>query len=147
MRPFDVPPGPILVDTNVFSFLYFRKPGSPWREFEELLAGHTLAMSFASVGEVLAIGASTGMGQRRMGDIEKALHAYVIVPYDIVVVRKWAPLHAKLSGHLKRGGANDLWTAACALSSDPAPPVATDDLSDFGKISKLTGLQLVHPDL
>lgn len=64
------------------------------------------------------------------------------------VVELWAEMHAKLSGHLQKGGANDLWTAACALSLSPQLPVVTNNLSDFGTISKsFPELRLIHPDL
>nr|WP_157553835.1 hypothetical protein [Herbidospora sakaeratensis] len=56
-------------------------------------------------------------------------------------------MSAKLQGHLKSGGANDLWTAACALSQSPPLPIVTQDLSDFQKISKHFGVLLIHPDL
>jgi predicted nucleic acid-binding protein len=147
VTPKDVPPGPIMVDTNVFSFIYFKKSGSPWRAFEQLLGGHVLAMSFASLGEALAYGHMRGLGDRRMSDLLARLRTYVIIPFDIAVVQQWAPLHAKLNGHLKKGGANDLWTAACALAADPPLPVATDDLTDFQKIAETSGLKLIHPDL
>ena len=58
-----------------------------------------------------------------------------------------APLHVKYRGHLQRGGANDLWVAASALSADPPLPLATNNLSDFTKIAADNPLQLIHPDL
>jgi len=57
-------------------------------------------------------------------------------------------MHSKLSGHLHKGGTNDLWTAACALSVNPKLPVVTNNLNDFEVIaSHFTDLKLVHPDL
>jgi len=70
-----------------------------------------------------------------------------VLPYS-AVVEAWAPLHAKLFGQLHRGGANDLWTAACALVQVPPLPVVTNNLSDFRAVAAVRPeLQLVHPDV
>lgn len=76
------------------------------------------------------------------------LRRFVVVPYDEGVADKWAQMHVKLSGHLKGGGANDLWTAACATSLNPHLPIVTNNLSDFLTIAKsFPDVVVVHPDL
>lgn len=146
MTPSDVPSGPLLVDTDVFSYLRTRR--GPHLEFAELLGGHLLTVSFASYGEILAGGYEVRLGSRRMADLRYALSQFVVVPYSRDVVEAWAPLHAKLKGHLHRGGANDMWTAACALSQTPTVPVVTNNLTDFRAISRhAPDLRLIHPDL
>lgn len=147
MTPEDVPAGPIMVDTNVFSIIFTKKLNSRWSEFARLLTGHILVMSFASYGEALAFGHKAKWGQRRMAELQSALRGYIVARYDAEIVRLWAPMHAKLSGHLHKGGTNDLWTAACALAADPQLPLATADLADFQKIADESGLSLIHPDL
>jgi hypothetical protein len=46
VKPEEVPVGPLLVDTDVFSYLFGRK--GRYEEFGPLLEGHLLCMSFAS---------------------------------------------------------------------------------------------------
>lgn len=147
MKAIDVPPEPLLVDTNIFSFLYFRKYGTRWRDFAALIQGHLLCMSFASMGEALANGHRARWGQQKRNNLLMHLRAYTILPFDSIVVEKYAELHAKLSGHLKGQGINDMWTAACALSQPTPLPIVTDDLSDFQTISSHFPPSLVHPDL
>lgn len=146
MRAADVPPGPLVIDTDVFSFLRTRR--GRHTEFANLIYGHVLALSFATYGEILAGGYKVNLGQRRMDELRRALSGFVVLPYSKAVVEAWAPLHAKLSGHLHSGGANDLWTAACALVQSPPLPVVTNNLNDFRAINaEQPGLRLVHPDL
>lgn len=146
MTPDDVPAGPVVVDTDVFSFLYTQR--GRYLEFAALLAGHVLTVSFAAHSEILAGGYRAGWGPRRMDALRQALRGFVVLPYSSAVVEAWAPLHAKLAGHLHRGGANDLWTAACALAQAPPLPVVTNNLSDFQAVAgQQPALRLVHPDL
>ena len=88
------------------------------------------------------------MGERRMDVLRQHLKGFVVIPYDEQVVDIWAKMHAKLSGHLHKGGTNDLWTAACALSLDPRLPIVTNNLGDFQTIAAaFPELALVHPSL
>jgi predicted nucleic acid-binding protein len=145
VNPADVPAGPLIVDTDVFS-MWYRRSGR-WQDFASLTDGHALAMSFACVGEALAPtymrkGIAPGTTQR----IRNALTRFVVIPYDDDVVDRWAQMSALLEGRLKGRGINDMWTAACALSH--GLPVVTNNLSDFQTIqSEVAALQLVHPDL
>lgn len=146
MRAAEVPAGPLVVDTDVFSYL--RAGRGRHAEFAALLAGHVLTVSFATYGEALAGGYSAHLGERRMDALRATLGGFVVLPYSAAVVEAWAPLHAKLSGQLHRGGANDLWTAACALVQSPPLPVVTNNLHDFTAIAAAhPELQLIHPDL
>jgi len=141
----DVPAGPLVVDTDVFSMWYRRR--GRFDEFQELASGHPLAMSFASVGEALtpcygAKGIAPGTAER----IRMALSQFVVVPYDDDIVDRWARMAGGLQGRLKGRGINDMWTAACALSH--GFPVVTNNLSDFQTIQEVEpALRLVHPDL
>lgn len=147
MKPSDVPAGPLLVDTNVASFLYLQKPNSRWEEFAALLAGHVLYLSFATVGEMLVMAHRSSWGEPRRRDLITHIRRYNVMKFDIAVTQAWAEMSAKLKGHLKGEGVNDLWTAACARAQTPAMPIVTDDLTDFGTISNEFPLTLIHPDL
>jgi len=141
----EVPPGPLVVDTDVFS-LWYRQSGRH-EEFAALTAGHPLAMAFAAVAEALAPtymrkGISPGTTRRIRG----AMDRFVVIPYNDEVVDRWARMSALLEGRLKGRGINDMWIAACALSL--ALPVVTNNLSDFQLIqTEFADLQIVHPDL
>jgi hypothetical protein len=50
VKPSDVPAGP-LVDTDVFSFVHYRK--GRYADFAALIQGHALALPFPVVGELL----------------------------------------------------------------------------------------------
>lgn len=146
MNPEDVPDGPLLIDTDVVS--YWLMGTGLGNAFGALVAGHEQAVSFATYGELLANAHRARWGERRVQALRNQLRTFVVVPYSAQVVELWAEMHAKLSGHLQKGGANDLWTAACALSLSPQLPVVTNNLSDFGTISKsFPELRLIHPDL
>lgn len=146
MKPEDVPAGPLLVDTDVVSYWVLKADQAA--AFTELVAGRPQAISFATYGELLAIGHKLTWGERRLNELRAHLKTFVVLPYQASVVELWAQMHAKLAGHLHNGGANDLWTAACALTMDPQLPVVTNNLKDFRSIQRsFPTLRLVHPDL
>lgn len=143
MRPEDVPPGPLLNDTDVFSYLLDQR--GRHEEFAALTEGHFVAMSFASVGEVRSGALRKGLGPRRTEAMERALQRHVVIMPNTMVVDSWAQIMAKLHDRLKGGGVNDMWTAACALAYDL--PVVTNNLSDFQAIeADFPQLLIVHPD-
>ncbi|WP_158550781.1 PIN domain-containing protein [Geodermatophilus sp. TF02-6] len=146
MRPEDVPDGPILVDTDVATWVMRNdEQALPWRP---LLRGHLLVLSFVNVGELLAVPVLKGWQAKRAAAwADEIRRHFVTLPFAFAVTEMWAPLHVKYRGHLQKGGANDLWIAASALSADPALPLATNNLSDFGKVAANFPLRLVHPDL
>lgn len=146
MNPEDVAEGPLLVDTDVFSWVTWRRHRHA--EFDVLLRGHTLALSFATVAELRAgalIGKWTAARQRQLED--RISQHYVVLTSTDAVAAKWAEIYTRLRDQLKGGGINDMWTAACALAQPVPPPVVTGNLSDFGRIADEFPLQLVHPDL
>ncbi len=146
MSPDDVPDGPLLVDADVVSYLHAQS--GRHADFEPLLAGHLLVVSFAAYAEVLAKGFKAGLGSPRMGALRRTLSGYVVLPYSSAVAEVWARVAPKVQGHLHAGGANDLWSAAVAVTYQPQLPVVTNNLADFQAIRQhLPGLVLVHPDV
>jgi predicted nucleic acid-binding protein len=146
MNPEDVPDGPLLIDTDVVSYWLLQTERG--KAFSVLVADHEQAVSFATYGELLANAHRGRWGQRRLEMLRNQLKTFVVVPYTAQVVELWAEMHAKLSGHLQKGGTNDLWTAACALALSPQLPIVTNNLSDFRTIAKaFPELRLVHPDV
>lgn len=145
MRPEDVPAGPLLVDTDVATWLLVdAEHAAPWKP---LLRGHLLALSFANVGELLALPISRSWCVSRTKDWTEAIRStFVVVPFSAAVAELWAPLHVRYRGHLHKGGTNDLWVAATALAADPQLPVATNNLGDFQHVAADYPLRLIHPD-
>lgn len=146
MKPEDVAEGPLLVDTDVFSWVTWRR--NRYAEYDELITGHTLAISFATVGELRA-GALIGKWsepRRRQLEDRIAQH-YVVLASTDAVTNKWAEIYSRLRDQLKGGGINDMWIAASALAQPVPPPIVTGNLSDFGRIASAFPLTLVHPDL
>lgn len=143
MKAEDVPDGPLLVDTDVISYWVLHEQG---HDFATLSAGHDLAISFATYGELLANAYQSRWGPRRVHALRERLKGFVVVPYHADIVERWAEMHAKLAGHLRRGGTNDLWTAACAVATVPGLPIVTNNLNDFRTIAAaFPDVRLVHP--
>lgn len=142
MEPADVPLGPLAVDTDVFSWVWYQR--GRHAEWSALLSGHQLALPFAVVGEVRG-GAVKALGERRVAELDAGFHAYVVLPADRRVVIKWSELQARFGGRLKAEGINDMWIAACCLTHDL--PLASGNLTDFQTIASEFPLRLVHPDL
>jgi predicted nucleic acid-binding protein len=149
VKPSDVPPGPIVVDTDVFSLVAWRR--GRFADFASLLEGHNpLVLSFATVAELRAGALNAGAlwGPDRRNKLEALIRRYVIATATDAATWRFAEIYAKLRGQLQQGGVNDMWTAAVALAQPTVPPIATANLGDFSTMAKaFPGLTLVHPDL
>jgi predicted nucleic acid-binding protein len=145
MRAEDVPEGPLLVDTDAFSFMLTKR--GPYADFASLVAGRLLALSFATVGELRAGAIKRGWGPQRLGPLEQRISAAVVLRSTDEVIDRYGALHARFAGRLQRGGTNDMWTVACALAQPVPPPIVTNNLSDFQTMAGEFPLILIHPDL
>lgn len=132
--------------SDVFSWVVTRRP--PFEQFAPFLENRTPYLSFATVGEVWKGAANKSWGDKRKAELGERLRTnFVVVQANYRTTELWGQMAAKLGGHLKAGGVNDMWTAACALTQDPPLPVITGNLTDFETISAEFGVELVHPDL
>lgn len=143
MRAADVPDKPLLVDTDVFSWITWRR--GRHAEFDELINGHLLALSFATVGELRA-GAIEGLGEKRRTILEDRIKQYVVLSATDAVTEWFAQIYARLHDRLKGGGVNDMWIAATALAQPEQLPVVTGNLTDFERIAAEFPLEIIHPD-
>jgi toxin FitB len=145
VRPEEVPAGPLAIDTDVFSYIHLHR--GPYARFAPLVDGHPWVLAFAVIGELKALAHATGSrwGEPRTRALDEHIRQCTPVIADARVVEQWAPMHARFAGRLQRGGANDLWVAACCIVHDI--PLATNNLGDFTAIAGEFPLQLVHPDL
>jgi len=146
MKAADVPDGPLVLDTDVLSWVLWSR--ERYKEYEALIDGHILAVGFATVGELRAGAINAGFGPKRMAALEERLRQLVILPANDAVTRSFGQLYARFRDRLKGGGVNDMWIAACALAQNPKSlPLVTGNLSDYQTIAGEFPLQIVHPDL
>jgi predicted nucleic acid-binding protein len=146
LKPGDVPAGPILVDTDVFSWLAWQRGAH--LTFGPLLVGHLLVISFATVGELRAGAVKAGFQPKRRNELEALIKRYVVAPANDAVTERFAEIYAAFKGRLRGDGINDMWIAATALAQTTALPIATGNRADFELIAtKFPDLRIVHPDI
>jgi predicted nucleic acid-binding protein len=144
VKPEDVRAAQLLVDTDVFSYVATGK--GPHTDFEPFLSHRVLALSFATVAELLYFAEMAGWGEPRRRDLELKIAGHLIIYPDMRVAQKWAELSRAFRTQLGGGEAHDLWTAACAIVH--GIPVLTNNLRHFQPIAEaFPEVQLVHPDL
>jgi predicted nucleic acid-binding protein len=78
VTPEDVPEGPLVVDTDVASWLGWSRASGD--RFAPLVAGHLLALSFATVAELWYGAEKAAWGERRRRALDDIVRRYVIVP-------------------------------------------------------------------
>jgi predicted nucleic acid-binding protein len=141
----DVPPGPLLVDTDVFSWLTWQRDRH--REFAPLVEGHILALSFACVGELRAGAVNAKWGEPRRTALEERIRShYVVLTATDAVTKGFGEIYAQFREQLQGGGVNDMWTAAVALAQPEPLPIVTNNRSDFERIATAFPLVVIHPD-
>ena len=148
MRSEEVPPGLLLVDTGVFSWVTWKR--GPYESYLPLLQGHELALSFVTVAE-LRYGAikNDDWSAERRNRLEAIIRSYdaILVGTD-AVCEAWAQIYAVCKGKLSGPGQgiNDMWIAACALAQPQPVPIVTDNVKDFARIAENFPLVVVSPD-
>jgi len=145
VTPRDVPDGPLVIDTDVFSWLLFARYRH--QEFRHLVDGHQFVLSFATVGELRAGALSAGWGDKRRAALEDRISGCVVLPATDRVTSVWARFHSKLRDQLGKSGGNDMWIAACAAAQQPPLPVVTNNLDDYQRLAGVVPFPVVHPDL
>jgi predicted nucleic acid-binding protein len=144
VRPEDVPPGPLLVDTDAFSWITWER--GRFDEFDALIEGHVLALSFATVAELRAGALIGSLGDKRRRILEERIARYIVLTATDPVTQRFAEIYARFRGQLKHDGINDMWIAATALAQPQQPPIVTGNRSDFERIATKFPLVIVHPD-
>ena len=141
MKAEEVPSGPLLVDTDAFSLLTFER--GRHGDFAPLIAGHILALSFATIGELRAGALIAGWGDQRQKQLEEKLRSYVAIAGTDAVATQFARLYTRFRGQVD---INDMWTAACALAQRPALPIVTGNVRHFEPMATEFQFVVVHPD-
>lgn len=132
-------PTTLLVDTDVFSYLWQERPEA--ETFRPVVEGAILVLSFTTVGEVWYGACKRRWGDRRMNELEQALRPYVVLPYSGKLARLWGQLKARQESVGQTLTGNDLWIAATGLHYDI--PLVTNNRRHFERVS---GLHLVPED-
>ena len=107
---------PVVVDTDVFSFLYKRDTRA--RLYEPHLNDPPFIVSFMSLAELRRWTLERNWGERRRQELEGYLTRYLIMHSDDLMCDRWA--HAMNSARLQGQpiGPADAWIAATALLLD-----------------------------
>jgi tRNA(fMet)-specific endonuclease VapC len=148
LTPDEVPEGILLVDTDVFSWIAWRRP--QYEQYQPLVQGHELALSFVTVAE-LRYGAikNDDWSMERRSRLESIILSYdAILPASDSVCSLWAEIYRSCKGKLSGPGQgiNDMWIAACALAQPEPIPLVTANVKDFVVIAAAFPLVLVYPE-
>jgi predicted nucleic acid-binding protein len=126
----------IVLDTDVASgTLRDRLPD----RLKARLAGHTMCITFVTVGELAKWRALRDWGPQRVADLSRWREHVVVLQYDEAVADKWGELQARAQLRGRPRPQNDTWIAACCLVDDlPLATLNTKDFADFAEHDRLT---------
>lgn len=126
-----------LLDTDVLSHL-LRSKGELSERYRELLAGHDMAVTFITVGEIYS-----GLYKRelstRLARFETRLRQeLLLIPFSLDVCRAYGRLVFERTpqGSHRIMGTNDRWIASCAVHYKL--PLVTHNVRHFRGVAGLT---------
>ena len=131
----------VMVDTDVYSYLG-SKNANRVAPYIRHLQGHTIALSFITVGEQYAgYFRKIARGEWSVAHLQRfelRLQSVVVVPYDIEICKVFGELRTlkNPNGSDRTIGTNDLWIAACAKRHSLT--LVTNNRRDFENIAGLT---------
>jgi toxin FitB len=129
----------VVVDTDVASTLLRRRASN---DLAQALAGHILAVTFITVGELTKWTLVRRWGPRNLETMRTFLAALVVLPYDQRVAARWGELQAYAQLRGRPRPTNDSWIAACCLVREL--PLATLNIKDFADFEQHEGLELIR---
>ncbi|MGH3437879.1 MAG: type II toxin-antitoxin system VapC family toxin [Sciscionella sp.] len=128
----------IVLDTDVASLSY---KGQLSESMARALLGHTLCVTFVTVGEMARWADSRQWGPRKRTELVAWLGNRVVLPYDANVAWRWGQLIAAAERRGRPRPINDTWIAACCLAAEL--PLATLNIKDYLDYTQHEGLRLV----
>lgn len=128
-----IAPDPILLDTNIVS--YVMKRHALAIPYLPVLEGKLLCISFITLAELHYGAMKAGWGERRTADLERSLREFFVVPYEEEVSRTCARIRFERDSRGATIALHDAWIAACAVRSNI--PLVTHDSRDFQGIDGL----------
>ena len=129
----------VVVDTDVASTLLRRRTSDT---LARQLAGHTIAITFVTFGELTKWTLVRHWGPRSLDTMRTFLAALVVLPYDQRVATRWGEIQAYAQLRGRPRPVNDSWIAACCLVR--ALPLATFNIKDYADFVEHEGLELVQ---
>lgn len=128
----------VVLDTDVASaMLRGRMPGT----LAARLAGHSVAVTFITVGELVKWTLVRHWGPRRLAGLRDFLSGALVLPYSDAVAVTWGKLQARAQLRGRPRPTNDTWIAACCLVM--RVPLATLNVKDFTDYAQSDGLRLL----
>lgn len=128
----------VVLDTDVASgVLRGRLPAS----LRAQLIGHTLTISFVTLGELVKWTLVRHWGPGKLATLDEFLSEVAVLPYSRKVASRWGELQAGAQLRGRSRPHNDTWIAACCLIRDH--PLATLNHKDFEDFAEHDDLQLI----
>jgi len=128
----------IVLDTDVASTILRERLTDPLRS---RLAGHSLCITFVTLGELTQWRVIRDWGPRRMANFEAWRHRVGMLLHDEAVAVKWGEIQGNAHLRGRPRPVNDSWIAACCLAYDL--PLATFNTKDFADYASHDGLHLI----
>lgn len=125
---------PVVLDTDVASFLFNRDPVRAAR-YRLLLRDRTRCLSFVTIGELWFGAELRRWGSAHRARLEQFLQRYIVVQSAPDIVDNWARLRADAQRRGYMIERQDAWVAAVALTLDL--PLVTHNVTDFEPIASL----------
>lgn len=105
------------------------------------LAGHSLCITFVTLGELTKWTVLRDWGPRRLADLASWRQRLVLLPFDEAVAIRWGELQANAQLRGRPRPVNDSWIAACCLVH--GIPLASFNTKDFSDYAEHDGLSLI----
>ena len=121
----------LVLDTNIVSYLM--KNHSLSQKYRQHLEGHTLAISFMTVGELYEGAFRTNWSAERMQQLDATLRIYLVIPSSPRICRMWGQVRS--FRRQQPISVQDAWLAATAL--EHGCPLVTHNPGDFAGIPDL----------
>jgi toxin FitB len=131
----------IVLDTDVASRSFRDRLTDPLRS---RLAGHSLLITFVTLGELTKWTVLRDWGPRRLADMTRWRQHVAVLPFDEAISIKWGEIQANAQLRGRPRPVNDTWIAACCLVHDL--PLATFNTKDFEDFAEHDGLRLISTE-
>ena len=125
--------GPVIVDTNVVSFMYRNDTRAV--PYEELILRSAPHLSVVSIGELLFGAYRASWSARRTAELMNVARTYTVLDISSPVAEVWAAIRSRASSLGQQLPEADAWIGATAVVLDY--PVVTHNPRDFQSIAGL----------
>lgn len=130
--------GILVLDTDVASQIYKDRASA---SMASQLAGHTLCLTFVTVGEMTHWAEKRNWGTRQRTDLMQWIGSLALLRYNIHMATRWGRVMAAAGRRGRTRPENDTWIAATCLEA--GLPLATNNVKDFADLVEHEGLKLV----